>query len=265
MATKIQFRGDTLAQWQTVNPVLGPREVSVVTDLNPPLLKIGDGTTAWAALPWATNNVASAVVNGSGHLVLTWNDGSAVDCGAVVGPPGPQGVAGPTGATGATGPTGATGATGPQGPQGEQGPAGADGTGTGDMLKATYDTTSRGYVDRALLADKTGEATTKTSFIPAGFTYAPPFRNPNAKTINHLWIDCIDSAAAAQNPTSLVITIYGGADGTVLLYTSSAITTAHTSVDVSLSIAAGDLVRVLTSNTTGLTGGVSITPRAVNV
>lgn len=297
MATKIQFRGDTLAQWQSVNPVLGPREVCVVMDLDPPLLKIGDGATAWASLPWATNNVASVAVNGSGHLIFTWNDGSTTDCGVVIGP------AGATGATGPQGETGATGAAGLQGPPGDTGPAGsaatvavgtittlpsgssatvtnsgtssaavfdfglpkgADGTGSGDMAKVTYDTANRGYVDRAVLADKTSENTAKTPFIPAGFTYAPPFRNPIAKTINHLWIDCIDSAGVAQNPTSLVITIYGGADGTTLLYTSSAITTAHTSVDVSLSLAAGDLVRVLTSNTTGLTGGISVTPRAVN-
>lgn len=62
------------------------------------------------------------------------------------GPPGPQG---PTGSTGPQGPQGIQGPAGPTGATGPQGPAGADGTGTGDMLKSTYDTTNNGIVDNA--------------------------------------------------------------------------------------------------------------------
>lgn len=62
----------------------------------------------------ATNEdiIASAAINGSGHLIVTLKDGSSFDAGAAVGPQGTQGVQGVTGATGAAGAAGATGATG---------------------------------------------------------------------------------------------------------------------------------------------------------
>lgn len=105
----------------------------------------------------------------------------------VTGPQGPQGPTGAAGPTGATGPRGETGPQGLQGPQGATGPSGpkgddgvsptisvsksgkittitivdaegthtatindgADGSGAGDMLKATYDTDNDGIVDDA--------------------------------------------------------------------------------------------------------------------
>lgn len=105
----------------------------------------------------------------------------------VTGPQGPQGPTGAAGPTGATGPRGETGPQGLQGPQGATGPSGpkgddgvsptisvsksgkittitivdaegthtatindgADGSGTGDMLAATYDTDGDGIVDDA--------------------------------------------------------------------------------------------------------------------
>ena len=105
----------------------------------------------------------------------------------VTGPQGPQGPTGAAGPTGATGPRGETGPQGLQGPQGATGPTGpkgddgvsptisvsksgkittitivdaegshtatindgADGSGTGDMLAATYDTDGDGIVDDA--------------------------------------------------------------------------------------------------------------------
>ena len=105
----------------------------------------------------------------------------------VTGPQGPQGPTGAAGPTGATGPRGETGPQGLQGPQGATGPSGpkgddgvsptisvsksgkittitivdaegthtatindgADGSGTGDMLAATYDADGDGIVDDA--------------------------------------------------------------------------------------------------------------------
>ena len=91
------------------------------------------------------------------------------------GPQGPKGDAGDTGPAGPTGPTGETGETGPQGPAGVSptvevsktgkvttititdatGPHtatindGADGSGAGDMVRATYDANENGIVDDA--------------------------------------------------------------------------------------------------------------------
>ena len=91
------------------------------------------------------------------------------------GPQGPKGDAGDTGPAGPAGPTGETGETGPQGPAGVSptveisksgkvttititdatGPHtatvndGADGSGTGDMVRATYDANENGIVDDA--------------------------------------------------------------------------------------------------------------------
>lgn len=58
-----KLRGDTYSNWTTKNPVLAEREVAVVfvpanssTGLNEPatLLKVGDGTTAFNALPYVS-------------------------------------------------------------------------------------------------------------------------------------------------------------------------------------------------------------------
>jgi len=92
--------------------------------------------------------ISSAVVNGSGRLIITKTDSSTVDAGSVVGPQGQQGTTGNTGAPGAKGDQGisvaqavvdsgnliitlddasqlnAGSVVGPQGPQGSQGPAG---------------------------------------------------------------------------------------------------------------------------------------------
>ena len=92
--------------------------------------------------------ISSALVNGSGRLIITKTDSSTVDAGNVVGPQGQQGTTGNTGAQGAKGDRGisvaqavidsgnliitlddasqlnAGSVVGPQGPQGSQGPAG---------------------------------------------------------------------------------------------------------------------------------------------
>lgn len=50
---QFQLRGDTAANWTSVNPILLAREIAIETDLLPnPLYKIGNGVTAWNALPY---------------------------------------------------------------------------------------------------------------------------------------------------------------------------------------------------------------------
>jgi hypothetical protein len=142
---------------------------------------------------------------------------------------------------------------------------------SGDMTKATYDTgstTNANKVDRARIADQVAITSdifllpnTGTFFIPTGLTYSPPIRASRNQTYNYLYVDCCDSTGAPVNPTSLIISIY--VNGTSV-YTSAAITTSAFSATINLTITAGDIVRVVTSNTTGLTGGISVTPRWVN-
>lgn len=95
-----------------------------------------------------------------------------------------------------------------------------------------------------------------TLFIPTGLTYSPITRVGRNRTINKIFIDC-----HGENPTSLVITLYyNGA----LIYTSPAITTDETSATVALNITGEQKVQAFTSNTTGLTKGISISLKQVN-
>jgi hypothetical protein len=116
--SRILFRRDTAAQWELENPVLGQGELGLVVDSigqDTALLKIGDGTTVWTALPYASGPPGATGEKG--------DEGDKGDTGDT-GPQGPAGPAGPQGATGATGATGAQGATGATGAQGPQGPKG---------------------------------------------------------------------------------------------------------------------------------------------
>lgn len=56
MATKIQLRRDTAANWATVNPTLAAGELGIEADTGK--VKFGVGSAAWAALPYATMTVA---------------------------------------------------------------------------------------------------------------------------------------------------------------------------------------------------------------
>ncbi len=76
---QLQFRRGTASMWSTANPVLAGGEMGIETDTE--LFKIGDGITAWNALPY----------------------------GGLRGPTGPTGTTGYTGYTGVTGSTGASG------------------------------------------------------------------------------------------------------------------------------------------------------------
>lgn len=50
MAVTIQLRGDTAANWTSVNPILAERELGIETDTL--LYKIGNGVTAWNSLSY---------------------------------------------------------------------------------------------------------------------------------------------------------------------------------------------------------------------
>lgn len=60
MATKIQMRRDTAANWTTQNPVLAQGEFGFETDTEQ--LKIGDGTTTWTSLAYNVGGSGSTDV-----------------------------------------------------------------------------------------------------------------------------------------------------------------------------------------------------------
>ena len=91
MATRIQLRRGTTANWSSSNPTLAEGEIGIETDSNK--LKIGNGTQSW-------NNLSYG---------------------------GLQGIQGTTGTQGITGTQGTTGSQGTQGTQGVQGTQGIQG------------------------------------------------------------------------------------------------------------------------------------------
>lgn len=60
MATvRFQLRGDTSANWASMNPILKAKEPALETDTL--LVKYGDGVTAWTALPYAGLNLPAVL------------------------------------------------------------------------------------------------------------------------------------------------------------------------------------------------------------
>jgi len=126
----VQIRRGTTTQWNQSTKILKVGELGIDTTLN--RLKIGNGTSLWANLPFIIGDTgaASTVPGPKGD---TGNTGPAGPTGAASTVPGPQGPAGPQGPqglkgdTGLTGPKGDTGSTGAAGAQGIQGLTGSQG------------------------------------------------------------------------------------------------------------------------------------------
>lgn len=84
MASLIQLRHDTPANWTLVNPSLAQGEVG--TEVGTKFFKIGNGTTAWNALEYA-NTVPVISVNGAtGAVVITTITGNAGSASTLTGP-----------------------------------------------------------------------------------------------------------------------------------------------------------------------------------
>lgn len=145
MATRMQQRRGTIAEWTAANPVLLDGEIGFETDTH--FIRVGDGVTAFLDLiryvgPQGPQGPQGAV-GPQGTLGAQGPQGPQGAMGAR-GDTGPQGSTGPAGATGLAGssgpqgPTGPPGGTGPQGPagpagvQGIQGPAGNPGASVAD-------------------------------------------------------------------------------------------------------------------------------------
>jgi len=129
----VQIRRGTTSQWAQSTKILRVGELGIDTTLN--RLKIGNGTSLWANLPFIIGDrgADSTVPGPKGD---TGDQGPVGPAGAASTVPGPQGPAGPqglqglkgdTGLTGPKGDTGLTGAAGAQGIQGLTGPQGLRG------------------------------------------------------------------------------------------------------------------------------------------
>jgi hypothetical protein len=73
MATRMQQRRGTAAQWTTANPTLAAGEIGFETDTNK--FKIGNGATAWTALDYFANSAAlTALLDGAPDALNTLNE-----------------------------------------------------------------------------------------------------------------------------------------------------------------------------------------------
>lgn len=83
MSVTIQSRGDTAANWTSVDPVLHAREIGVETDTFK--AKIGNGVTAWTSLPyWTLGTLAVLEVFGrTGAITAEDGDYTAAMVGAL--------------------------------------------------------------------------------------------------------------------------------------------------------------------------------------
>jgi hypothetical protein len=70
VVTQIQVRRGTASQWTSANPTLAAGEWGYETDTG--LTKIGNGSTAWASLAYATGSIAVGNITGLGTGVATF-------------------------------------------------------------------------------------------------------------------------------------------------------------------------------------------------
>jgi hypothetical protein len=126
--TVIKVRRDTASNWTTANPTLASGEIGFETNTNK--LKVGNGSTAWTSLAYASGaggvTIATSAPTGveagtiwfdsNTGISYVYYDSTWVELAPAV--QGPKGDKGDTGDTGATGATGATGETGPAGASG---------------------------------------------------------------------------------------------------------------------------------------------------
>lgn len=235
-------------------------------------LKGDTGSTGAAGV-----GVSSAVIDGTGHLIITKTDSSTVDAGSVIGPKGDQGATGATGATGAKGDRGisvyqavvdgngnlivtlddatqldAGSVVGPQGAQGVQGPAGRSIASSGVVVDES------GYLQVTL----TDGSTINAGYVvgPQGSTGATGAKGDKGDTGD-------TGATGATGPQGTSYTI-NGTSGSVQIYGLSSTTQPGYDFEVDLSNKANKLTTArnisLTGKVTGLTsfdgsGNVSIT------
>jgi hypothetical protein len=216
-------------------------------DLNPSVLRRGDGVTPGGIIVSGSGGGATGATGPTGATGATGPTGSIGVTGpqgasgadsSVAGPTGSQGPTGPTGPQGATGPTGAdssvAGPTGPQGatgPQGLTGPAGAAGT-NGPLTTANLDTTEAGNL---------GYNNVRTNLAPAidvtaGYTR---ISNPGPNTTHDHYVYLPDGTYIGQT-IYLDIDYWHGQSGTYLRLLTDAIIAYSNNLNTGISMNQGD-------------------------
>lgn len=71
LTARIAHTSGTEAQWTAANPVLLRGEVGVVAGTSPARFKIGDGATAWTALPWGNLTALAQLAQDATHRLVT--------------------------------------------------------------------------------------------------------------------------------------------------------------------------------------------------
>jgi hypothetical protein len=202
-------------------------------------VKIGDGVTAWSALPYV-----AGMPGLQGYIGAT----------------GPQGNTGPTGLTGSTGPqgnTGPTGLTGSTGPQGNTGPSGL--TGNTGPTGLTGNTGPQGNTGPIGLTGNTG---------PTGLTgNTGPQGNIGPTPINIVY----------SNVSTTSVTLSTASAGTFYNITNSGFNTLTTAANTNVAGADGYFwvlrnntnsyisipTASITAGTNGSTNGLTSTPLAI--
>ena len=215
---QFQLRRGTSAQWYTANPSLASAEFGFESDTK--LLKIGDGNTRWAQLPYygPSGPAGSTGVQGATGIAGATGVQGATGPRGTTGPQGDPG--GPTGVTGPTGPRGPTGPTGPTGPLGPTGPTGPSGvigiTGATGPIGLPGPT---GVMGPTGITGPTGAVTIYNIYITYNAVSATAAANWAMSSIN-----------SSELPPSITaqITDYSPGGGTITLTSTNAAITAPT-------------------------------------
>jgi hypothetical protein len=96
MASRIQLRRGTAAEWTSSNPTLAQGEMGVETDTGK--FKIGNGTTAWSTLSYVSTQGVQGI-QGTGTQGIQGLQGSDATVQGIQGLQGADGLQGDTGTT----------------------------------------------------------------------------------------------------------------------------------------------------------------------
>lgn len=210
---RIQLRRATAAHWASSNPVLAIGEMALETDTDQ--FKIGDGATAWNALPYG-------------------------------GIQGPTGAAGPTGPTGATGTTGAVGPTGPSASNAVQVYSGT----SNSLVMISINDGGNVYIGSGFFC----QITDSTNYAPSSYGYLVTaghvITNPsNNQLATQIWIHTIYPTLQSfqlNGTNAVVMGLDKIADVALIRINSSAYTALHLPVkDSRTQLSIGEYVNVV--------------------
>jgi hypothetical protein len=140
MASKIQLRRGTAAEWTSANPILSQGEFGYETDTGK--FKIGNNSSNWATLPYVAVQGVQGITGNQGIQGIQGEQGIQGIQG-ITGEQGIQGIQSLQGIQGIQGADGATPSITVPGPYADDATAAADGVAVGSMY---YQTSGAVYV-----------------------------------------------------------------------------------------------------------------------